>query len=81
MNFMGMGMLELGVVLVVAFIVLGPSRSIDMARTAGKVIGELRRTFADLTAAVSLEQRQEQESREPEPPAGPEGDSSTETRK
>jgi len=81
MNFMGMGMLELGVILVVAFIVLGPSRSIDMARTAGKVIGELRRTFADLTAAVSLEQRQEHGSREPEPPAGSEENPSTDTRK
>ena len=81
MNFMGMGPLELGVILVVAFIVLGPSRSIDMARTAGKAIGELRRTFADLTAAVSLEQRQEQGSREPEPPAGPEGDPSSDARK
>ncbi len=81
MNFMGMGLLEMAVVLLVAFLVLGPNKSIDMARNAGKVIGELRRTFADLTAAVSLEQRQEQGSREPEPPAGPEGDSSTDTRK
>ena len=76
MNFGGVGLLEMAVVLLVAFLVLGPSKSIDMARTAGRVIGELRRTFADLTAAVTLEQGQAQGSRESEPPPGPEGDPS-----
>ena len=77
---MGMGIMELGVVMVIAFLVLGPSRSIDMARTAGKLIGDLRRTFNDVMEAVSLEQDQEQEKgpsgRVPvdhsEGPAGPE---------
>lgn len=59
MNFMGMGIMELGVVLVIAFLVLGPSRSIDMARSAGKLIGDLRRSFNDVLEAVNLEQEQE----------------------
>ena len=59
MNFMGMGVMELGVVLVIAFLVLGPSRSIDMARSAGKLIGDLRRSFNDVMEAVNLEQEQE----------------------
>ena len=31
MNFMGMGVMEMAVILLVAFLVLGPSKSIDMA--------------------------------------------------
>lgn len=56
---MGMGIMELAVVLVIAFLVLGPSRSIDMARSAGKLIGDLRRSFNDVMEAVNLEQEQE----------------------
>jgi sec-independent protein translocase protein TatB len=55
MNFMGMGVFELAVILLVAFLVLGPGRSIDMARSAGKLLGDLRRSFSDVTSAVSVE--------------------------
>ena len=55
MNIMGMGIIEIGVVLLVAFLVLGPGRSIDMARSAGKMLGDLRRSFNDVTSAVSME--------------------------
>ena len=78
MNLMGMGVMELGVVLVIAFLVLGPSRSIDMARSAGKLIGDLRRSFNDVMQAVNLEQEQEKgpSGRVPvdhsQDPAGPE---------
>ena len=59
MNFMGMGIVELGVVLVIGFLVLGPSRSIDTARSAGKLIGELRRSFNEVMEAINLERDQE----------------------
>ena len=39
MNFLGVGVPEIGVILLVAFLVLGPSRSISMARAAGKLLG------------------------------------------
>ena len=55
MNFMGMGMMELAVVFLIAFIVLGPNKSIEMARTAGKVVREVRRTLRDVASAASLE--------------------------
>jgi len=55
MNLMGMGIMELAVVFLVAFLVLGPSKSIDMARTVGKVVRDLRRTMADLSSAVDLD--------------------------
>ncbi len=55
MNFMGMGIPELGVILLVAFLVLGPGRAIDMARSAGKIMGDLRRSFGDVTSAMTME--------------------------
>ena len=68
MNVMGVGALELVVIMLVAFLVLGPGRSIEMARTVGKVLGDLRRTFNDVVAAASLEEL-EQSHRQPAPPS------------
>ena len=56
MNFMGMGLAEIAVVMVVAFLVLGPSRTINLARTDGKLFADLRRTFSEVTAAITLEE-------------------------
>ena len=67
MNLMGIGMPEMAVVLLIAFLVLGPGKSIEMARTVGKIVGELRRSFSDLTAAVTLEEEQKRGA----PAAGP----------
>ena len=58
MNIMGIGALELAVILLVAFLVLGPGKSIDMAKRTGKVLGDLRRAFSDVTDAISNEERQ-----------------------
>ena len=55
MSFMGMGMPELVVVMVIAFLALGPNKSIEMARTAGKIIRDLRRTFNEVAASISLD--------------------------
>ena len=55
MNILGMGPLEVLVVLVLAVLILGPERMISMARTVGKLSRDLaktnesvRRTFQDL---------------------------------
>ena len=56
MNLMGMGPAEIAVILVVGFLVLGPSRAITMARTAGKLVGDVKRTLGDVASAVNLEQ-------------------------
>ena len=71
MNFMGVGLMELAVILLVAFLVLGPGRSIDMARKSGKLLGDLRRTFGEVTDAISVEQQQEQRGSQRPPPASP----------
>ena len=57
MNVMGVGIMEVAVILLVGFLVLGPGRSIDMARRAGKVLGDLRRTFGEVTDAIAQEER------------------------
>ena len=74
MNFMGVGSMELLVILLIAFLVLGPGRSIDMARRAGKVLGDLRRTFTDVTDAITVEDRQRGHPQAPPPgvPSRPE---------
>ena len=74
MNIMGMGSMELLVILLVAFLVLGPGKSIDMARRTGKVLGDLRRTFSEVTDAISVEEHQRTHSQQPPPgvPSRPE---------
>ena len=52
MNFLGMGTMELFVVLLVAFLFLGPERMIGVARTLGKTMAELRRMTEDLPKLV-----------------------------
>ena len=55
MNCLGMGMPELAVIFLVAFLALGPSKSIEMARATGKVLGDLRRTFNEVITATTLD--------------------------
>ena len=73
MNVMGIGAMELVVILLVAFLVVGPGRSIEMARRTGKVLGDLRRSFTDVTDAITVEERQRAHSQQPPPgvPARP----------
>lgn len=49
---MGVGVMELLVIALVAIIVLGPGKAIDMARSAGKMFGEVRRSFTDLSSTM-----------------------------
>ena len=52
MNFFGMGSMEVLIVLLVAFIFLGPQRMVDATRFLGKLVGEARRLTADLPDLV-----------------------------
>jgi len=58
LNFLGVGALEMFVILAVAFLVLGPGKTITMVKSAGKMIGEVRRAMGDLTTAIEEEERQ-----------------------
>ncbi len=52
MNFLGIGGLELVLIGIVAFLVLGPRRLSEGARTAAKMLRELRRQRDELTGMV-----------------------------
>ena len=56
MNFLGIGPIELLSVAVVAFIFLGPARMMEVARSLGKVVREVRRTTSDLPSLLSLDE-------------------------
>ncbi len=56
MDILGVGVMELVVVLVVALVVLGPAKTVGMARGAGKWLGEVRRALGDLSQAVEEEE-------------------------
>ncbi len=50
--FLGMGPLEVMIILVVAFIVLGPQRMMDAAKLLGKATREVRRMSQGLTEVL-----------------------------
>lgn len=52
MSFLGMGPFEIIIILLVAFIFLGPERMADAARTLGKWTSELRRATAGVRAEM-----------------------------
>ena len=48
MNVLGMGAMEILVVILIAFVLVGPERMIDMGKKAGKLTRELRRMSDDI---------------------------------
>jgi len=55
MDFFGMGMGEILLILVIALIVLGPGRIVGVGRTMGKAVRTLRKVSNDLTTQLSQE--------------------------
>lgn len=56
MNILGMGPLEILIVLLVAFIFLGPDRMVNVARMLGKATREFRRFTDELSDAVASDE-------------------------
>ena len=71
MNFFGIGTLELLVILTVAMIALGPGKTVEVARTIGKMAREARRTFTEIMDAASVDERANNASSNPGPTAPP----------
>ena len=71
MNVFGIGTLELLVILLVAFIALGPGKTVEVARTIGKMAREARRTFTDIMDAASVDERSARPRDDSRPPASP----------
>ena len=55
MDFFGIGPFEVLLVLLIAFIIFGPKRLLEMSKKAGKVIGDLTRSVSDLNEKVNEE--------------------------
>ena len=53
MNFFGIGTLELLVIFLVAFVALGPGKTVEIARTIGRMAREARRTFTEIMDAAN----------------------------
>ena len=55
MDFLGVGPLELILILIIGLIVLGPGKLPHMARSLGKGIAAFRKAYTDVTTEVSKE--------------------------
>ena len=51
---MGFGIWEIGLILVVALIVIGPDKMPDMAKSLGKGYAEFKRTFGEIKKSVDI---------------------------
>ena len=49
-----MGVTEMAIIFLVTFLALGPNRSIDMAPTLGKILGEIKRTVNEVISATNI---------------------------
>jgi sec-independent protein translocase protein TatA len=66
MDFFGMGMGEILLILLVALIIWGPGRITEVGRTMGKVARTLKKATFDLTTQITKE-TEEQEKKLPTP--------------
>lgn len=58
MDFLGIGSLEVLAILLVAFLVLGPARMAEMARSLGNFIRDVRRTTGEIPALLAMEEEE-----------------------
>ena len=55
MNFFGVGIFEMLFVMVVALLVLGPSRMVEVSRTLGRYVRELQRATSEIPRLIDLD--------------------------
>ena len=68
MDFLGIGMAEILLILVVAMIVWGPHKIVEIGKAVGKMAHSLRKVTFDLTQQVSKEIEEGEEGQGHEPP-------------
>ena len=66
MDFFGMGMAEILLILVVALIIGGPGRVAEVGRTLGKIMRTLKKMTFDLTAQITKETEEQEKKRPPQ---------------
>ena len=65
MDFMGIGMGEIVLILAIALMIWGPGRIVEIGRTLGKVTRTLKKATFDLTSEITRELDSEEK---PQPP-------------
>lgn len=55
MNFFGVGIFEMLFVMLVALLVLGPSRMVEVSRTLGRYLRELQRATSEIPRLIDLD--------------------------
>jgi sec-independent protein translocase protein TatA len=69
MDFFGVGLGEVLLILIIALVIWGPKRLPEIARTMGKTVRTLRKATSDLTTQITREiDIEESESRERKQP-------------
>jgi len=65
MDFMSIGSSEILMIILVAVLVVGPNRIVEISRNIGKVMRAIRKTTAELTTAVTKEIELEEKDKQP----------------
>ena len=73
MDFLGIGPIEVLIILLVAYLVLGPARMVSVARSLSSFVQEVRRTTSELPNLLELEEGPKKPSSETGKKAEPTG--------
>jgi sec-independent protein translocase protein TatA len=63
MDFLGIGGWEIFLILIVALLIYGPGRIVEVARSLGKIVRTLKNTTSALTAQISKELEEQEKSK------------------
>ncbi len=66
MDFFGIGLGEVLLILVVALIIWGPGRIVEIGRTLGKIVRALKKVTSDLTAQITSETEEHEKEHPPQ---------------
>jgi len=55
MEFFGMGLGEILLIMVIAFIIWGPGKIVDVSRTLGRMVHNLKKATSDLKSQITVE--------------------------
>jgi len=55
MDFLGIGLPEIIFILLIAFVIFGPKRIVDISKTAGKVVRNVSRDASDIQGRLTKE--------------------------
>jgi len=67
MEFFGIGTGEIVLILVVALIIWGPGRIVEIGRTMGRIVRAVKKASFDLTSQVTKELEKQEEDNPPKP--------------